>query len=136
MAAIVLFFALATRASNDSSSIVPGSNRWSIGDDFGRISRIRATTPMSGSRERRIATGNRNLPVVPAVFPDAMAPVVRNSPDSEHELSWMRWGFAAAKARPGTGHQCAQSDIALLARLAQGRMTMSRAGNVLLRVDR
>jgi putative SOS response-associated peptidase YedK len=34
-----------------------------------------------------------NLPVLPGVFPDAMAPVVRTARDGERELTMMRWGF-------------------------------------------
>jgi putative SOS response-associated peptidase YedK len=34
-----------------------------------------------------------NLPLLPGVFPDTVAPVVRVAPDGERELSLMRWGF-------------------------------------------
>src|ERR1019366_9804510 len=34
-----------------------------------------------------------NLPAMPNVFPDTMAPIVRTSPDGERELTTMRWGF-------------------------------------------
>jgi putative SOS response-associated peptidase YedK len=34
-----------------------------------------------------------NLPSMPAVFPDYAAPVVRNRPGGERELTLMRWGF-------------------------------------------
>jgi len=34
-----------------------------------------------------------NLPALPAVFPDSMAPVVRTARDGERELTMMRWGF-------------------------------------------
>src|SRR3954453_15405486 len=34
-----------------------------------------------------------NLPPMPAVFPAPAAPVVRNPPDGERELTLMRWGF-------------------------------------------
>src|ERR1700757_1946843 len=34
-----------------------------------------------------------NLPSLPAIFPDTMAPVVRTAPDGERELTMMRWGF-------------------------------------------
>jgi putative SOS response-associated peptidase YedK len=43
------------------------------------------------SRIKRDLTGN--LPVLPAVYPDTMAPVVRTAPDGERELILMRWGF-------------------------------------------
>jgi putative SOS response-associated peptidase YedK len=42
-------------------------------------------------RVMRDRTGN--LPSLPAVYPDSMAPVVHTAPDGERELSMMRWGF-------------------------------------------
>jgi len=43
---------------------------------------------------------------------------------------------AAAKPRHGAGHQCPQSQVALLARMAQGRVALSCSGNLILRMDR
>jgi len=34
-----------------------------------------------------------NLPSLPAVYPDTMAPVIRLAADGERELTMMRWGF-------------------------------------------
>jgi putative SOS response-associated peptidase YedK len=34
-----------------------------------------------------------NVPPLPAVFPDQMAPVVRTAKDGVRELAMMRWGF-------------------------------------------
>jgi putative SOS response-associated peptidase YedK len=34
-----------------------------------------------------------NLPPLPGVFPDYMAPVVRNAPDGVRELAMLRWGM-------------------------------------------
>jgi putative SOS response-associated peptidase YedK len=34
-----------------------------------------------------------NLPSLPGIFPDTMAPVVHNARDGERELAMMRWGF-------------------------------------------
>ncbi len=34
-----------------------------------------------------------NLPSMPAIFPDGMAPVVRNTSDGGRELTMMRWGM-------------------------------------------
>lgn len=34
-----------------------------------------------------------NLPPLPAIFPDTLAPVVRNTTDGERELTMMRWGM-------------------------------------------
>ena len=42
-------------------------------------------------RVGRDLTGN--LPLLPAVFPDTLAPVIRVASDGERELSLMRWGF-------------------------------------------
>src|SRR5262245_31634390 len=42
-------------------------------------------------RVMRDRTGN--LPSLPGVFPDTMAPVVRTARDGERELTMMRWGF-------------------------------------------
>jgi putative SOS response-associated peptidase YedK len=53
-------------------------------------------------RVKRDLTGN--LPDLPAVFPDMMAPVVRTASDGERELSLMRWGLpATAEPRHGAG---------------------------------
>jgi putative SOS response-associated peptidase YedK len=43
------------------------------------------------TRAMRDTTGN--MPPMPAVFPDYAAPVVRNLPEGERELTLMRWGF-------------------------------------------
>jgi putative SOS response-associated peptidase YedK len=49
-----------------------------------------------------------NLPPLPAIFPDKMAPVVRTAPDGMRELTMMRWGFpqptfpGIKRARPVT----------------------------------
>jgi putative SOS response-associated peptidase YedK len=42
-------------------------------------------------RFKRDLTGN--LPILPGVFPDTMAPVIRTARDGERELTMMRWGF-------------------------------------------
>jgi putative SOS response-associated peptidase YedK len=38
-----------------------------------------------------------NLPPMPGVFPDRIAPVVRNAPDGLRELSMLRWGMPTPK---------------------------------------
>lgn len=43
------------------------------------------------TRAMRDTTGN--LPPMPAIFPDMMAPVVRNAPDGVRELALLRWGM-------------------------------------------
>jgi SOS response associated peptidase (SRAP) len=42
-------------------------------------------------RARHDRTGN--LPLFPGIFPDQMAPIVRNGADSERELFMARWGM-------------------------------------------
>src|ERR1700682_2235855 len=36
------------------------------------------------------------LPILPGIFPDYMAPVVRNAPDGVRELAMLRWGMPMA----------------------------------------
>lgn len=48
------------------------------------------------ARVMRDRTGN--LPPLPAIFPDMMAPVVRRTPDGERELDMMRWGLPSPPA--------------------------------------
>jgi putative SOS response-associated peptidase YedK len=43
------------------------------------------------TRAMRDKTGN--LPPMPDIFPDQMAPVVRNAPDGMRELMMARWGM-------------------------------------------
>jgi len=44
-------------------------------------------------RARRALTGN--LPALPAIFPDTMAPIVRIGRDGDRQLELMRWGMPA-----------------------------------------
>src|ERR1700709_2745702 len=48
------------------------------------------------TRAMRDTTGN--LPSLSAVFPDSMAPVVRNAADGVRELAMARWGMPGAPA--------------------------------------
>ena len=41
-----------------------------------------------------------NLPSLPGIFPDQMAPVIRNG-DDDRELAMMRWGFPCPPGVPG-----------------------------------
>ncbi|WP_191058878.1 SOS response-associated peptidase [Geminicoccus harenae] len=43
------------------------------------------------TRAMRDTTGN--LPLLPAIFPDRLAPVVHRAQDGTRELAMMRWGF-------------------------------------------
>jgi putative SOS response-associated peptidase YedK len=47
------------------------------------------------TRAMRDTTGN--LPPMPGVFPDYMAPIVRNAPDSVREVSSARWGMPSSQ---------------------------------------
>jgi putative SOS response-associated peptidase YedK len=44
-----------------------------------------------------------NMPSLPGIFPDGIAPVVRTIPDGRRELLMMRWGFPSPnpKGPPG-----------------------------------
>ena len=43
------------------------------------------------TRAMRDTTGN--MPPLPGIFPDYLAPVVRNAPDGKRELMMARWGM-------------------------------------------
>jgi putative SOS response-associated peptidase YedK len=47
------------------------------------------------TRAMRDTTGN--LPPLPGVFPDYMAPIVRNAPDGVRELTMARWGMPSSQ---------------------------------------
>lgn len=47
------------------------------------------------TRAMRDLTGN--LPPMPGVFPDYLAPVVRNAPDGVRELAKLRWGMPSSQ---------------------------------------
>jgi putative SOS response-associated peptidase YedK len=51
------------------------------------------------TRALRDTTGN--LPPLPGIFPDYMAPVVRNAPDGVRELAMLRWGMPGPAAFGG-----------------------------------
>jgi putative SOS response-associated peptidase YedK len=55
-------------------------------------------------------------------------------PDGERELTMMKWGFPPPNLSKAP--VIAQSECALLARLAQSRMVLFRSGNLLLCVER
>jgi putative SOS response-associated peptidase YedK len=52
------------------------------------------------AKAMRDSTGN--LPPLPAVFPDRLAPIVRTAPDGVRELTMMRWGFPPRPPFPGS----------------------------------
>jgi putative SOS response-associated peptidase YedK len=43
---------------------------------------------------RALRDVSRNMPVMPAVFPDFTAPIVRSGADGVRELAKARWGMA------------------------------------------
>jgi putative SOS response-associated peptidase YedK len=47
------------------------------------------------TRAMRDTTGN--LPPLPGVFPDYLAPIVRNAPDGARELTMARWGMPSSQ---------------------------------------
>jgi putative SOS response-associated peptidase YedK len=47
--------------------------------------------PFQGQPANRDLT--RNVPVLPGIFPDYRAPIVRNAPDGVRELTMARWGM-------------------------------------------
>ena len=53
------------------------------------------------TRALRDTTGN--LPPMPGIFPDYMAPVVRNATDGVRELGMLRWGMPAPSGISGPG---------------------------------
>jgi putative SOS response-associated peptidase YedK len=71
-----------------------------------------------------------NLPPLPAVFPDQMAPVVRVN-DGERELTMMRWGMPTAS---GDHDERTQHRVSLLAAMACAGEPMPRADLIVLRI--
>jgi putative SOS response-associated peptidase YedK len=77
------------------------------------------------TRALRDKTGN--LPPMPGVFPDYLAPIVRNAPDGVRELMLARWGMPGPPQFGGTDHQHPQYQEPALARVAQTRKSPRRA---------
>ncbi|BAQ49161.1 protein of unknown function DUF159 (plasmid) [Methylobacterium aquaticum] len=77
-----------------------------------------------------------NLPPLPGIFPDQMAPVV-HSVDGARVLTMMRWGLPPPpEGRHPAGHQRSQRRLALLAALAQACTPLPGAGDLVQRVRR
>jgi hypothetical protein len=77
-----------------------------------------------------------NLPPLPGIFPDQMAPIVRMA-DGERELLQMRWGFPPSpEGRHTTGYERAQRGLAVLARVAQAAISLLGASDFLFRICR
>ena len=68
-----------------------------------------------------------NLPMLPGIFPDYSAPIVRTAVDGVRELAMARWGDAVADLRHrrqedrSWRHQHPQRQIAPLAAMARRR---------------
>ena len=85
-----------------------------------------------GSHDR---TGN--LPLFPGIFPDQMAPIVRNGADGERELVMAALGHAgAASVWRRADHQHSQCRQPTLARMARQAEPLHRARDFFLRVRR
>ena len=82
-------------------------------------------------RVTRDSTGN--LPRLPAIFPDQMAPVVRAN-EGERELIMMRWGMPNPPQFPGHRDQHPQYQIASLEQMAGAGKPLPSAVYVVLRV--
>ncbi len=78
-----------------------------------------------------------NLPLLPAIFPDQLAPIVRVGADGERELVDGALGHAGAAAiRRRANHQYPQREEPALATLARANEPLRRSGDVLLRIRR
>jgi putative SOS response-associated peptidase YedK len=56
-----------------------------------------------------------NLPPFPGIFPDQMAPIVRNGADGARELVMARWGMPGPRRCHHQYPKCRQSTLAGLA---------------------
>ena len=83
-------------------------------------------------RAKHDRTGN--LPLFPGIFPDQMAPIVRNGADGERELVMARWGMRADPVWRRARHKHSQSDKPALARMAGQAKPLHRSCDVVLRV--
>ena len=83
-------------------------------------------------RARHNRTGN--LPLFPGIFPDQLAPIVRNSADGEGDLVMARGHAGTAAVWRPAGHQHPQRREPALAQLARNQESLPRPGDELLRV--
>ena len=75
-----------------------------------------------------------NLPLLPAIFPDQIAPIVRVAADGERELVMARWGMPGPPQYGGQPVQHPQREEPALARMARQAKPLHRPGDVVLRV--
>ena len=74
-----------------------------------------------------------NLPSFPAIFPDQMAPIVRNAEGGNRELVLARWGMPGASAvRWRAGHKHPQRLQPALARPAVTKEPLHCSGHGVL----
>ncbi len=86
-------------------------------------------------RARNDRTGN--LPLLPGIFPDQMAPIVRTAADGERELVMARWGMPGPPqydAQPVTNIRNVSSPH--WRGWARQAKPLSRPGDIVLRVRR
>ena len=86
-------------------------------------------------RAGRDRTGN--LPLFPGIFPDQMAPIVRNGANGERELVMARWGMPGPPQFGGAPITNIRNvGKPALARLARQAKPLRCAGDFVLRVPR
>ena len=84
------------------------------------------------TRAMRDTTGN--LPPLPGIFPDYLAPIVRNAPDGVRELA-MALGYArAAAVQRRADYQHPQREVGALAPLAAAGEPVPGAVDIVLRI--
>jgi hypothetical protein len=82
------------------------------------------------------AQSRGNLPPMPAIFPDAMAPIIRLGDDGERQLEMMRWGMPNPPrhvAGPVTNVRNQQPALAPMARTSE---PLPRPGDDVLRIPK
>ena len=85
---------------DESNHLIAGDRRdASRGPDKRRAVPICNLYPLARSEEEitRLAGAMRdltgNLPPLPGIYPDTLAPIVRTTEDGVRELAMLRWGF-------------------------------------------
>ena len=94
---------LADEADRRTFTLPELADAWSGGDHFGVCNLYAMTSTQAAIRElfSDVADATGNLPALPAIFPDTMAPVVRHAPGEDGtgevgaglELALLRWGM-------------------------------------------
>ena len=64
-----------------------------------------------------------NMPSLPGIFADGIAPVVRAMADGQRELLMMRWGFPSPSPKgPATRYECPQYWKPILETVSEARI--------------